>query len=94
MARKVSEQIINAFYSGRKLKVGNTETDGKTVWLHGNPIITKEKGRLLITISGWNTPTTRERLNAIPGVKVHVKDYSLYLNGKRWDGNWTDIGSV
>ena len=34
--RKVTEQIKQAFEQGKSKKVGNTETDGTSVFLHGN----------------------------------------------------------
>ena len=38
--RKVTQQI-KSLRARQILKVGNTETDGKTVWLHGNAIVVK-----------------------------------------------------
>jgi len=34
-----------------------------------------------------------KRLNALPGVRIYQRGHAgqLYLNGKKWDGNWTDI---
>ena len=37
--RKVTEQIKQAFERGEAKTVGNTRTDGNTVWLHGNAIV-------------------------------------------------------
>lgn len=68
--RKVTKEIVEAFFARRSRKCGNTRTDGQTFYLHGNAIA---KWRatfggdddLIITLAGWNTPTTRERLNGI-----------------------------
>ena len=81
--RKVTEQIKRAFEQGTSLKVGNTETDGKTVWLHGNAIIKRDpQGFVRWSLAGWNTPTTRERVNGIVNAGVHQVDFEPVLNGE------------
>lgn len=65
MARVGSSKIARAFLSGKPAKTKNTETNGTTVWLHRNAIAWKEKGTVCFTLSGWNTVTTRDRLNHI-----------------------------
>ena len=58
--RKVTQQIKDAFEQGKAKKVGNTETDGKTVWLHGNAIVKRDPdGLVRWSLAGWNTTTTR-----------------------------------
>ena len=81
--RKVTEQIKRAFEQGTSLKVGNTETDGKTVWLHGNAIIKRDpQGFVRWSLAGWNTPTTRERVNGIVNAGVHQVDFEPVLTGE------------
>ena len=64
--RKISNEIAQAFKRGEKLTKGNTYTDGKKVFLHSNLIAEKQHpDKLAITLAGWPTVTTRERLNAI-----------------------------
>ena len=46
---------------------------------------------LQITTAGWNTATTRERLNGLPNVSVTQRKGQLYLNGKEWDGELTVV---
>lgn len=94
MSRKVSTEIAHAFLSGVKKKVGNSYTDGNTLYLHGNAIAKIEKGKLFVTTAGWGTPTTKERLNALPNVSVSTKNYKLYLNGKVWNGEWTAVATI
>jgi len=90
-----------------KAKVSNTEVDFMAYYsgapanqhdvilysLHGNVIACKERqtGRLFITNCGWQSNTTKERLNAIKGVNIHQKNFVWYLNGKEWDGRWVEI---
>lgn len=64
--RKVTKQIAEAFKAGKSKTVANTTTDGKSIWLHGNKIAEKQPdGSVLLTLAGWPTVTTRERLNGI-----------------------------
>jgi hypothetical protein len=65
--RKVTRQIIQAWARGDSLTLGNTSTNGEAIWLHGNPIAWKtgDDDVIALTLCGWNTVTTRERLNGI-----------------------------
>ena len=81
--RKVTEQIKQAFDNGQKLKVRNTKTDGKTVWLHGNAIVKRDPdGLVRWSLAGWNTPTTRERVNGIANANVCQFKFEPVLNGQ------------
>ena len=67
--RKITKQIANAFAQGESLTIGNTHTSNGEVYLHGNCIVdTDPWGKIEMTLAGWNTPTTRERLNGIAKV--------------------------
>ena len=81
--RKVTQQIKEAFEQGKSLKVGNTETDGQTIWLHGNAIVKRDPdGLVRWSLAGWNTPTTRERVNGIANAGVHQVAFEPVLNGQ------------
>jgi len=81
--RKVTKQIKEAFEQGKSLKVGNTKTDGQTVWLHGNAIVKRDKfGTVEWSLAGWNSPTTRERVNGIANAGVHQVNFEPVLNGQ------------
>lgn len=86
--RIVTSRVCSAFLNGYKLKVSNTETDGQSLWLHGNKIAKKVNGEIWITSAGWETNTTKERLNGLPNVSISQKKFKWYLNGKEWDGSW------
>lgn len=84
--RKVTERIKQAFDQGTSLKVGNTRTDGTSVFLHGNEIIKRDaSGLVMATLAGWNTPTTRERINGITGLGIYQKNFVPMLNGQEID---------
>ena len=64
--RKEPAMIARALKAGKPAKAARTETDGRSVWLHGNKIAEVRKdGYVMLSLCGWNTPTTRERLNGI-----------------------------
>jgi len=44
-------------------------------------------GDLWINDAGWQTVTTKERLNGFPTVNIQQKDFEWFLNGERWDGS-------
>jgi hypothetical protein len=89
--RKVTDKITTAFLAGKAKSLGNTSTDGKSLFLHGNMIARHAGEKLEVTLAGWPTVTTRERLNALPGVSINQKNHTQYLNGKVWGGEWTAI---
>lgn len=99
----INEEMAQAFTTGKTKSKGNTviqvrnwqDTDVEFVimLLHGNPIARREiaSGKLFITLGGYPTPTTKARLNALPGVSVRIKAGQVYLNGEKWDGFWTEV---
>jgi hypothetical protein len=101
--RKITQQAIEALERGEYFKLNNTEVepiyfrDGSPMSvylrLHGHNIArwTPETGELLITLAGWPTPTTRERLNGLDGVHITQRKGEQYLNGHRWSGRWVNI---
>lgn len=89
--RKITKEIVAAFMNYGRKTVGNSHTFAGQLYLHGNLIAKRINGKILISTAGWNTPTTRERLNGIPGVRVYVRDHQLYLNDRPWDGSWTEV---
>ncbi len=86
--RKVTLQIKSAFERRQPLSVGNTMTDGQTVWLHGNAIVKRDPdGLVRWSLAGWNTPTTRERVNGIANAGVHQVKFEPVLNGQIIDSS-------
>lgn len=85
--RKITQEARYALQGGSAMKQSNTEVKNGSMFLHGNEIV-KGYGTPEYTISlcGWNTNTTRERLNGLDGVNVTTKLGQAYLNGYKWDG--------
>jgi hypothetical protein len=87
--RKIERQMNAAITEGRDWKLDNTEVrnnDGVSeVFLHGNKIA--EIGECFVTLfdGGWQTNTTKSRLNAIlgehgvPGEHVFQKNHKWFV---------------
>lgn len=99
MSRKITQESVSAFLSGRKFNKGNMSVEHEASFtklkLHGNTIATIDPlGVLSVSNRGWESNTTKERLNGLPGVHVKQKNWTWYLNGEEWDGRWKRIGIV
>ena len=93
--RKIEEQMVAAIKARKNFKSGNTEvkmtrneylcTCTAMVYLHGNIIANISFGPENVvaqfTMAGWNTNTTRSRLNAF-GVGISQCNWAPYHNGK------------
>jgi hypothetical protein len=97
MARIISEDAATALMSHKTFSRANTQVrrndDGDyDLYLFDNLIAryTHDK-RLFITNAGWNSSTTRERLNAIPNVWTRTVKEQMFLNNTKWDGKWTEL---
>ena len=94
MTRKISNLAANAFYAGRNFKLNNTEVCtymGGLVQLHlhGHTIAQYNKHnarRVMFSLCGWNTTTTRERLRAL-GIDVHSVKGVPYHEGAAISSN-------
>lgn len=89
--RVIEAKMVAAVLAGSNMKSGSTEVTTRTrvttVYLHGNMIA--QNGTIAgwrFRLAGWNSPTTRSRLNAlrralqIPGIVHCVKGVPM-LNG-------------
>ena len=93
--KKITQNSVNAFLSDEKFTSSNTciivnKFNGVVkLELFGNVIATKKIGEksFIIRNCGFFTNTTKERLNALPNVRINQKNYSWFLNGELWDGN-------
>lgn len=94
--RKITEEAIKAFYNKKRFKKQNTEVyvaEFTTLLiLHGHTIaILYSNNKIEVTTAGWNTTTTRDRLNGLDGVHVTSKKGELKLNGQSWDGKLKEV---
>lgn len=96
--RQITEESIQAFLNAKKFKKANMEVEvlpNVTILkLHGNNIAYKyndPENTLSITNCGWFSNTTKERLNALPNVRISQYNFKWYLNGKEWDGKLINV---
>ena len=75
--RKGSKAVSESFRAGKRLTIRNTSTDGKGMTLFGNHIAWMSGDELSVTLCGWNTATTRERVNAVfSAFRLNAKVFS------------------
>lgn len=95
--RKITQEACTAFRRGERYSVSNTRVtstgDDTKMELHGNVIAYTHNGALYVSLCGWNTNTTRERLNGLDGVRVSTKNGQVYLNGHKWNGDTVQVST-
>jgi hypothetical protein len=92
--RKITSDAVRAFRTKQPFKRGNTQVkvfdNSVGLFLHGNMIAEyASDGGLYINDGGWQSNTTKERLNGLPNVFVYQRNFQWYLNGEAWTGDWT-----
>ncbi len=88
--RKETQKIMSAFLKGEKASAQRTNTDGHSVWLHGNLIAERGKSKLWFTLADWPTVTTRDRINGM--LELSGSDYRVFQkNGTQFLTNGTDV---
>ena len=90
--RKIEKQMNSAIVDGRNWSKDNTRVevakDGTFVYLHGHNIATIfNNGDIRLSSCGWETVTTKSRLNAILDCFVHnigiyQRDWVWYIQGR------------
>ena len=99
MSRKITTESINAFLNKKPFVKSNmiVEIDRDITYLKlfGNKIAALlPNGRLWISNAGWKSNTTKERLNALPGVNIYQRKKIWYLNDTIWDGSPIFIDTI
>jgi len=94
--KKTTKQSTKAFLKREIFTKSNTkvrELKGKFYLKLFNNIIAilHADGTLQITNAGWESKTTKERLNSLPNVSIQQKNFKWYLNGELWDGKLTEV---
>ena len=88
--RKIESQMIDAINANKNWKSGNTmvttdDANISRVFLHGNHIATIDDDSMMIMDGGWQSVTTKSRLNALcdafcyKGEYVFQKDFTWYV---------------
>jgi hypothetical protein len=97
----ITQDSAQAFMNATPFKKSNMQVevlDNVTILrLHGNAIAylyNDPQRTLSITNCGWFSKTTKECLNAIPGVSINQKNFNWYLNGSEWNGKLIDVNLI
>ena len=89
--------MLKAIHRGNDFRKDNTEVivlnDVRFVYLHGNLIATVTRDDITVEDAGWESNTTKSRLNALldgftDGMGIHQKDWTWYLTGPDGDVAW------
>lgn len=99
MSKKITQESIQKFLNGTTFKRDNTEVvkEGTIYYLKlfGNKIAALEpSGKMWISNAGWDSKTTKERLNGLPGVNIRQSKGVWYLNNLQWDGTPIYIDTI
>ena len=87
--RKIEKQMIEAINQNKNWTSGNTQVvtnmGVSTVYLHGNKIALVDDNSMTIFDGGWQSNTTKSRLNAILdqvmyGARVYQKNFDWFLS--------------
>lgn len=100
--RKITAQAAARFMQGTSWANGNTAVsvtlaDGEpitTMYLHNNTIAIAKDGMLYLTLAGWGTPTTRERLNGLLQTLGYnpALQFSQHRGGQYFEGTEIEAG--
>ena len=102
--RVIERKMIAAIRDGRSMRDGNTVVEANSngaswrVLLHGNLIAAGGTDTFSFTLAGWNTPTTRSRVNALlraftPSAAVYCKDFTPYFTPSNVNTLGREIGT-
>ena len=81
--RDITKKAVRAFNNNGNFKLSNTvvkaDATGTYMFLFGNLIARKINNKIEVTLAGYNTNTTRERLSGL--CKASTKQGQAYING-------------
>ena len=90
--RKIERDMNRAIRTGRNFSSSNTTVkhgwdNEADVYLHGNHIATVKSNGIIIKDGGWQSNTTKSRLNALLdefsyGMRVFQKNYEWFVSYK------------
>ena len=93
--RQVTKNIMEAFLKRKSLRCLRNTTDGNTVYLHGNRIAWHESnGDISMTLAGWGSPTTRERLNGLCMLLIDKRPFNQREHEQYYDDTPIDTRQV
>ncbi len=82
--RIITEKIVKAFINGESKSTGNSSTNGEIMMLHGHIIAKKVGGYVQINNCGFETKTTKERLNGLLDYMGLKGSHGIYQRNFEW----------
>ena len=93
--RQESTRICKAFIARKYAKAARTVSLGNDLLLHGNRIAWwNPDGSLSMTLAGWGTPTTRDRLNTLCWLLFQTRPFHQARHVQRYDGKPIGVDDV
>lgn len=103
--RKITNSAVTAFFNNMQYKSGNTMVsglrEGRTInmYLHGNLIATRSGDTVKLYDCGWQTTTTKERLNGILDrlnlPRIYQSKHVWYTGDEKWvSGHTIEVGTI
>ena len=102
--RQITKESVKAFLNAKKFNKSNMsveiEPNVTILKYQGNAIAYKyndPNNTISITNCGWESNTTKERLNGVIDLsglnigRIYQKNWQWYLDGKEWNGEITDL---
>ena len=102
--RQITIESVTSFLNGKKFNKSNMNVEvlpNVTILKYqGNSIAYKYNNpnkTIAITNCGWESRTTKERLNGVIRLSglnikpIYQKNYQWYLDGKQWHGELIDL---
>lgn len=96
----ISYHAYMRFRDRRRFTSANTQVriwDGEAhMYLFGNEIAKTDRGETLVSCGGYPASnTTRDRLNAFPGIRIRKCKSDFIVNEKfKWDGKWLSLNNI
>lgn len=96
--RKIEREMIEAISKCKSYSKDNTQVTINDYWevqvyLHGNRIAIIQNNKLLLSDKGYQTKTTKSRLNAILShynlPTIYSKNYQWFIGDEEWNGTKT-----
>ena len=98
---KGSTKVAELFAQGKSKTEGFNQSTGDALYYHGNKIAEWRDGNLYISNGGYEgsrgetgSKTTKDKLNALPNVRLSQNNFKWYLNGVEWNGEWIKVEGV
>lgn len=97
--RQITRDAVRAFRNNERFSRGNTQvvpgSQGTSMYLHGHEIASSHAGEVAVNSCGYETVTTKERLNgllsSIGCQGIYQKDFTWYWeDGTLFGDGWQE----